>query len=579
MVVTFEEHRRHHSAEIVRTRWFLRNAATARAGRLSIYESECIERTPDIEVTVYPPNGVPRRISGSDIPRTRSSDHPFMKYNRYVHELNAFRHTVFLSEYAPGTRIRVVEEREFERPQFLGRFALRERYPAVRRRLVLIWPSSLDLRAGIENAEGCSLQQTKSRGDECHVLVVSADTLEAVDRKASCAVPEQWFACLHVSFPPAGDTTVDWRSVGDHYLEFVGDALAPSDRAAEIAQAWSGLPPDSTVSAAFDYVRNTIRYYGDWRHIYAFVPRPADEVLGKAYGDCKEMAVVLMSLLRPLGLDVRLALVSTRGFFQPLEQYPTLGAFNHVIVAVRRDDGDMRYYDPTHVFASAANSYYHLIGRRVLILRGGASRLDSIGRTPDYTNEVITRSTVECDDRGSWQLHGTIVMKGHSALDWKTEANTNVYVSEEGMRREYLKERFGLATTWSTVSAANDTSVTVEYRADFGEHAIGGRNAVLVLDVPRPVVSASPFADPSYEGPRYLPGLVQRDYWKVPTTHTVLSSKQLDKLCATGSWDTRGGVIRRTIRITPSLIQGETIDEYHALLDQYARFTAATVSP
>ncbi len=501
-----------------------------------------------------------------------------MQYNRYVHELNAFQHVVHLAQYGPGTIVRVVEHREITRPQFVGRYVLRCRYPTLRRRLTLSWPPSIRLRAGLEGAEGCRFRQSRHDGAERHSLVIEADTLDAIGERILCAVPERWYTCLHVSFPPSENSSLNWKALGDHYLDFVAEALAPSERVSDIAERWRGLTLDAAVATAFDYVRETIRYYGDWRHIYAFVPRPADVVLAKGYGDCKEMALVLMSLLRTLDLDARLALVSTSGFFQPLTEYPTLGAFNHVIVAVIDSQGTPRYYDPTNVVARAWNSFYHLIGRRVLILHRGSSRIDSIAYPPDYVNEIRTSSVIRHHAPDGWRLHGRVVLSGHAALLWHTRNASQVNAPAQQVRKTFLEQWLGIVTDNSAVTHTTDTNVVMEFEADFGEHVVGVTNPVFVLDAPRARVCSSPFADPAYEGPRLIRRLVQHDRWKLPTTHMQLNTKELNRQPFTGTWRKNGDTVERLTQITPSLIEGDAVDEYRALLKNYATFTSATVS-
>ncbi len=60
MEIMVERGRRGNSLVAKRTRWFLRNRGnTTRTNRLVISESECIERTPDIDVTVPAERGAP----------------------------------------------------------------------------------------------------------------------------------------------------------------------------------------------------------------------------------------------------------------------------------------------------------------------------------------------------------------------------------------------------------------------------------------------------------------------------------------------------------------------------------------
>lgn len=105
--------------------------------------------------------------------------------------------------------------------------------------------------------------------------------------------------------------------------------------------------PEATVAAIHDHVRRGIRYIADARDAGAFVPRAPDIVLGRAYGDCKDRALLVATLARLVGLRVDVVLAgtvpvaATRGV--------SFGLYNHAICAF--GDGARRvYFDPTHPY-------------------------------------------------------------------------------------------------------------------------------------------------------------------------------------------------------------------------------------
>ena len=61
----------------------------------------------------------------------------------------------------------------------------------------------------------------------------------------------------------------------------------------------------------YEWVRDKIRYVAVDIGIGGYQPHPAEEVLGKRYGDCKDMTTLLCSLAREAGLEAYEAIVST----------------------------------------------------------------------------------------------------------------------------------------------------------------------------------------------------------------------------------------------------------------------------
>jgi len=75
-------------------------------------------------------------------------------------------------------------------------------------------------------------------------------------------------------------------------------------------------------------------------------PHPPAQVLKRRYGDCKDKALLLVSLLRATGIEAAPALANTRERAALDGFLPTAYAFNHAIVRARID-GKERWLDAT----------------------------------------------------------------------------------------------------------------------------------------------------------------------------------------------------------------------------------------
>lgn len=151
--------------------------------------------------------------------------------------------------------------------------------------------------------------------------------------------PEQpiWFnpyPYLHVS------SFRNWEDVVAWALPLY--EITPQDEevqalAADIRQTYSDDIPKQIV-AAIHYVQNHIRYLGIENGIGSHKPRPAAQIVAQGYGDCKDKALLLSSLLGALGIKAHPALVDTTWRehlpFQPTAPF----SFNHVIVAMDYDN-------------------------------------------------------------------------------------------------------------------------------------------------------------------------------------------------------------------------------------------------
>ncbi|SEA82768.1 Transglutaminase-like enzyme, putative cysteine protease [Chitinophaga terrae (ex Kim and Jung 2007)] len=85
---------------------------------------------------------------------------------------------------------------------------------------------------------------------------------------------------------------------------------------------------------ALRFVQDDIRYMGIEMGEYSHKPNSPDKVLTQRFGDCKDKALLLCTMLRHYGINARIAYVNTEAKGKVKEMLPGPGAFNHVIVQV-----------------------------------------------------------------------------------------------------------------------------------------------------------------------------------------------------------------------------------------------------
>jgi len=86
------------------------------------------------------------------------------------------------------------------------------------------------------------------------------------------------------------------------------------------------------------FVQHDIRYVAIELGIGGWQPHAAPEVFSHRYGDCKDKATLLSSMLREIGIDsFHVSINTERGSVTP--DVPAHLAFNHVILAIKLPDG------------------------------------------------------------------------------------------------------------------------------------------------------------------------------------------------------------------------------------------------
>ncbi|HJW11212.1 MAG TPA: DUF3857 domain-containing protein [Albitalea sp.] len=110
--------------------------------------------------------------------------------------------------------------------------------------------------------------------------------------------------------------------------------------------AAASTEPSDRLVATLRFVQAQIRYLGVEIGASSHAPSTPQAVLQRRFGDCKDKALLTVTMLRALGIAADPALVNTKAERGIADVHPTPGAFNHVIVRARVAGSDY-WIDPT----------------------------------------------------------------------------------------------------------------------------------------------------------------------------------------------------------------------------------------
>lgn len=159
-------------------------------------------------------------------------------------------------------------------------------------------------------------------------------------------------------------------------------------------------PDDERVVAVLRLVQQQVRYLGVEIGAGTHAPTAPDAVWARRWGDCKEKALLMVTLLRSLGIAASPALVNTDRRDAIAQDLPNAGSFDHVIVRVHVHGQDW-WLDPTRApqqgtLATVTQPDY----ARALVLDGRATALASM---PSHTVAAHSREVaIEVDSRAGF---------------------------------------------------------------------------------------------------------------------------------------------------------------------------------
>jgi hypothetical protein len=144
-------------------------------------------------------------------------------------------------------------------------------------------------------------------------------------------------------FPPGGPALngfATWNDMGKWYANLVSGRMeaSPAIKQQVAALTASKSTPLQKMQAIAEFVQRDIRYVAIELGIGGWQPHPAPDVFSHRYGDCKDKATLLRSMLQEIGVDsYYVAIYTERGAVTP--QTPAHHGFNHVITAIKLPEG------------------------------------------------------------------------------------------------------------------------------------------------------------------------------------------------------------------------------------------------
>jgi hypothetical protein len=209
-----------------------------------------------------------------------------------------------------------------------------------------------------------------------------------------------------------------WSDVGRWYWGLAKDKLDPDDDVRRLArQLTRGMTdPRQQVAAVYRYAAGELRYVALELGIEGIRPRRATLTLARGWGDCKDKATLIVSMLRELGIDANLVLVRTglRGRFD--EGIASLAPFDHAIAYVPKLD---LYLDGTAEATGSGELPSMDRGAMALRIEGGEGKLVSLPESGALASREEHDVELELDQNGALQVRAKLSGQGPDASSWR----------------------------------------------------------------------------------------------------------------------------------------------------------------
>lgn len=279
-----------------------------------------------------PAQGKDYEVKDKDVLETSLSEDGFLVTDFRVRVLR-------IPAAEPGNIVGYEIERE-RRPYILqARWGFQEEDPVREAHYTLQLPAGWEYKATFLNYPDV---KPSAAGNNQWSWVVS--NVEAIRPERSMPPWPAIAGQMIVSFFPVGRGQAkrfdDWNDMG---LWEAGLVRGRRDSSPEIKQKAVSITSSESstigkMAALGKFVQGDIRYVAIELGIGGWQPHAANDVFSRRYGDCKDKATLLSTMLKEIGVDSYYVIVNTdRGTVN--EKMPAVNWFNHVILAIKLPEG------------------------------------------------------------------------------------------------------------------------------------------------------------------------------------------------------------------------------------------------
>jgi hypothetical protein len=221
-------------------------------------------------------------------------------------------------------------------------------------------------------------------------------------------------------FPPGGrplNGFAAWDDMGKWYGSLASGRTYAS---AQIKQEVTALTAAKKTSldkmqALAEFMQHDIRYVGIELGIGSWQPHAAPDVFLHRYGDCKDKATLMRSMLREMGIESHYVVINTRrGAIT--QETPPHNAFNHVIIAIKLPEGladpslvatvqhpklgKLLFFDPTDEMTPFGQIKGDLQANYALLVSSDGGELVQLPQQPSNMNSIERTGRLTLDPMG-----------------------------------------------------------------------------------------------------------------------------------------------------------------------------------
>jgi transglutaminase-like putative cysteine protease len=334
-------------------------------------------------------------------------------------------------------------------PHLLSPFYFTRSLPVVHAQLKITFPRNMSLRYLIKGTSADKVQFTREERHGEITYTFQAKDLDA-DKSYPDAPDADWYATKVIFFiekyTDENGQTINYLSGPDDlyrldrgFLKDINKTVGPEmQRLVDSLTAGASTPEEKT-RRIYGWVQNNIKYIAFEQGMEGFVPRDANLVCSRRFGDCKDMSSILTTMLRAAHIPAYYTWIGTRDLPYTYAETPTPICDNHMICTVLLN-GEYIFLDGTDPFCVFGMPTEFIQDKQAMVaIDDSTYKILTVPVVSGETNRQTDSTYLELTDDGlkgkiTQDLHGYTAMRLEGQLTY-----TNRKDDQETMKARFYR--------------------------------------------------------------------------------------------------------------------------------------------
>jgi len=284
-------------------------------------------------------------------------------------------------------KVRITRNQLINKKDFIMAYPVQSSEPLIQADLRVIIPSGKELKLKILNPQyndfGAELSPVTS-------LVREKKVYDWHFKQIPQIIPES-------DMPPEVEinptlilsTFQNWQEIYEWWRGLYQDKISADAGIKKKVDQLTGRKstPEEKIRAIYNFCASEIRYVAVEYGQAGYEPHRAADIFKNKYGDCKDQAILLVTMLKEAGITAWPVLIATKEYYNLQEDFPSI-LFNHAIAAVQLD-GKLYFMDPTAQTCSFGDLPAGDQARKVLVFKAAGFRIESTPLFPAAHNLTV----------------------------------------------------------------------------------------------------------------------------------------------------------------------------------------------